>query len=42
MIALIGYCIVEPYSGDITQLAVDPDFRRQGVGLCTCSTQPAH
>jgi ribosomal protein S18 acetylase RimI-like enzyme len=28
---LIGFCIVEPYSGDITQLAVDHNFRRQGV-----------
>jgi ribosomal protein S18 acetylase RimI-like enzyme len=28
---LIGYCIVEPHSGDIPQLAVDPAFRRQGV-----------
>jgi ribosomal protein S18 acetylase RimI-like enzyme len=27
---LTGYCIVEPNSGDITQLAVDRDFRRQG------------
>ena len=28
---LIGYCIVEPNSGDITQLAVDHNFRRQGA-----------
>lgn len=27
---LTGYCIVEPNSGDITQLAVGRDFRRQG------------
>ena len=28
---LIGYCIFEPGSGDITQLAVDRSFRRQGI-----------
>lgn len=29
---LLGYCICEPRSGDITQLAVAPQFRRQGIG----------
>lgn len=29
---LIGYCISEPKSGDITQIAVDKTYRRQGVG----------
>lgn len=29
---LIGYCILEPLSGDITQLAVDKNHRRKGVG----------
>lgn len=28
---LIGYCIFEPCSGDITQIAVDKDFRRKGI-----------
>lgn len=28
---LIGYCIFEPVSGDITQLAVDKLHRRKGV-----------
>lgn len=28
---LVGYCIYEPNSGDITQIAVDKDFRRQGI-----------
>lgn len=28
---LIGYCILEPHSGDITQLAVDKLYRRKGV-----------
>lgn len=28
---LIGYCIFEPFSGDITQIAVDRDYRRNGV-----------
>ena len=29
---LIGYCVLEPASGDITQLAVDKGFRGRGVG----------
>jgi len=29
---LIGYCIFEPGSGDITQLAVDKAHRRKGIG----------
>lgn len=28
---LIGYCIFEPESGDITQIAVDKEHRRKGV-----------
>lgn len=28
----LGYCICEPASGDIAQLAVAPRFRRQGIG----------
>jgi len=28
---LIGYCIFEPISGDISQLAVDKNFRRKGI-----------
>lgn len=28
---LVGYCIFEPSSGDITQIAVDKDFRRKGI-----------
>ncbi|MDR2084186.1 MAG: GNAT family N-acetyltransferase [Bacteroidales bacterium] len=28
---LIGYCVFEPISGDITQLAVDKQHRRKGV-----------
>lgn len=28
---LIGYCIFEPYSGDITQIAVDKAHRRKGI-----------
>ena len=31
---LIGYCVVDPSTGDLTQLAVDPLFRRKGVGSC--------
>lgn len=29
---IIGYCVFEAKSGDITQLAVDEPFRRRGVG----------
>ncbi|MCE1198673.1 MAG: GNAT family N-acetyltransferase [Marinilabiliales bacterium] len=29
--AIVGYCIFEPRSGDITQLAVDPSHRRRGI-----------
>lgn len=29
---LMGYGITEPASGDITQLAVDKDYRRRGIG----------
>lgn len=28
---LIGYCIFDPVSGDITQIAVDPGYRRKGI-----------
>ena len=29
---LVGYCIFEPNSGDITQIAVDKNLRRKGIG----------
>jgi ribosomal protein S18 acetylase RimI-like enzyme len=29
---LVGYCIFEPNSGDVTQIAVDKSFRRKGIG----------
>jgi ribosomal protein S18 acetylase RimI-like enzyme len=29
---LIGYSIFEPNSGDLTQIAVDKEYRRQGIG----------
>lgn len=29
---LIGYIVFEPVSGDITQIAVDKQFRRKGIG----------
>jgi ribosomal protein S18 acetylase RimI-like enzyme len=29
---LSGYCIFEPVSGDVTQLAVESQLRRQGIG----------
>lgn len=29
---LVGYGIVEPSTGDIPQIAVDPAYRRQGTG----------
>lgn len=30
--SLMGYCIFEPESGDITQIAVDKGYRRKGIG----------
>ncbi|MCD7969810.1 MAG: GNAT family N-acetyltransferase [Alistipes sp.] len=30
---IIGYCIFEPSSGDVTQLAVDREYRRRGIAL---------
>jgi len=29
---LLGYCVFEPDSGDIAQIAVDKSFRRKGIG----------
>jgi len=29
---LVGYCVFEPNSGDITQIAVDKSYRRKGIG----------
>jgi len=29
---LVGYCIFEPTSGDVTQIAVDKQYRRKGIG----------
>jgi len=29
---LVGFCIFEPSSGDITQIGVNPSHRRQGIG----------
>lgn len=29
---IVGYAILEPNSGDLTQLAVEPEVRRRGVG----------
>lgn len=29
---LVGYCIFEPNSGDVTQIAVDKTHRRKGIG----------
>ena len=28
---LVGYCVFEPASGDITQIAVDKRYRRRGI-----------
>jgi len=28
---LAGYCVFEPTSGDITQIAVDKQYRRKGI-----------
>lgn len=29
---IVGFCVFEPVSGDLTLLAVNPEFRRQGLG----------
>jgi len=29
---IIGYCVFEPATGDITQIAVDREYRRKGIG----------
>lgn len=34
---LLGYCILEPDSGDITQIAVDKSFRRKGIATLLLS-----
>ena len=34
---LVGYCVFEPISGDITQIAVDQDYRRQGIATVLLS-----
>jgi len=28
---LLGYCVFEPVSGDVTQIAVDKEYRRKGI-----------
>jgi ribosomal protein S18 acetylase RimI-like enzyme len=28
---LVGYCVFEPASGDLTQIAVDKEYRRKGI-----------
>lgn len=30
---LVGYGVFEPMSGDVTQIAVDKEYRRKGIGL---------
>lgn len=34
---LAGYSVVEPASGDLTQIAVDPGLRRRGIGCALLS-----
>lgn len=29
---LVGYGVFEPMSGDVTQIAVDKEYRRKGIG----------
>lgn len=29
---LVGYCVFEPITGDVTQIGVDKGYRRQGIG----------
>lgn len=30
--AAVGYCVFDPATGDITQIAVGKDYRRRGIG----------
>jgi ribosomal protein S18 acetylase RimI-like enzyme len=34
---LVGYCIFEPITGDLTQIAVDKKYRRQGIASALLS-----
>ncbi|MCE5345099.1 MAG: GNAT family N-acetyltransferase [Bacteroidales bacterium] len=36
---LVGYCIFEPNSGDITQIAIDKGYRRIGIGSALFNEQ---
>jgi ribosomal protein S18 acetylase RimI-like enzyme len=36
---LVGYCIFEPNSGDITQIAIDKVYRRNGIGSALLNEQ---
>ena len=29
---VVGFCIIDPTTGDLTQLAVNPQYRRKGIG----------
>lgn len=29
---IVGYCVFDPTTGDLSNIAVKPDFRRQGIG----------
>ncbi|MCT4645324.1 MAG: GNAT family N-acetyltransferase [Carboxylicivirga sp.] len=40
--ALVGYCVLEPGSGDITQIAVDKLHRRMGLGTSLLKEAIAH
>lgn len=33
----VGYCVSDPCSDDITQIAVSPQFRRRGIASCLLS-----
>jgi len=39
---IIGYCIIEPKTGDITQIAVDKKHRRKGIGTFLLSEAIKH
>lgn len=28
---LVGYCVIDPTTGDLTQIAIDREFRRKGI-----------
>ena len=39
---LVGYCVFEPNSGDITQIAINKEYRRSGIGTMLLKNAMSH